>query len=75
MILLFQTVGIAIWNLICGAAGSTGLNAPLTRQYSPVACVPLPEAGMTVAAVTVAPAVGKSQWTSPARSCRPAVRN
>jgi len=42
MILLFQTVRIAIWNLIWGAAGSTGLIVPLTRQYSPVACAPVP---------------------------------
>ena len=58
MALLFHLFGIPTWNFIIGAAGSTGLISPETRQYSvwPAAFVAL----TITASVTTAPDEGRA---------------
>src|SRR5262245_33743071 len=57
--LLFQLVGSATLNRMSGAVVSTGEILPLTRQCSGTAAAPVPAAGTSDVAVTVAPRVGR----------------
>ncbi|SOZ19527.1 exported hypothetical protein [Cupriavidus taiwanensis] len=56
--MLFQVVGSATASLISGAVVSTGCNDASTRQYSGIDPIPVPLAGISVAAVTCPPVVG-----------------
>jgi hypothetical protein len=63
---VFQVLGRLTWNLIFGAAGSTGAISPRTRQYSPAPAV----AATVSLPVTVATGRGQADRPRRPRTCR-----